>query len=517
MGNWTPTAQTYGAGYWRVRVGTKKNGKPDYKSFGKDKEAAEAFARHQLVVAKTDNRIDLGKLTQEPQKDIAWALATCRDYGITLKEAVEGFIKLNYPAAGIKTTEELVDFFLESREARGVRQTTMRRYKDRFGQIAKYFGSKPAHTITQKDFLDFFETVTVGCNDQTSIRDFNLYRMFFRWCAKNRYIPLDSLVTELEPRRNKDHTPKLATPEEASHLLYWLCERAESLRNRKDSARTKSTYGTVAHICLTMFAGFRRSEAVSITWDHINFKRKRVTVDADPAKKGVSRKNTDLSENFWFWMAFLKKKEAFLPGVQKRRRADERVPDMSRRMEGLIEDYRQWHMERNKPIPRIVETYDVKNRSGKTSRRSRYQNIYRHSFITYDVELNSDIRRTARLAGNSVRQIEGTYEEVVDDKNDAKAWFAIYPPEAVDTAMLDTEQMDIDAAVSYELRIRNILQAAKTSKEAAEAKFGWSRKLSSFYARDTEALHRVAKILEWEHDDTVLYGDGTDPIAFKIS
>ena len=514
MAQWMPQAKPYGNGYWRVRIGTKKDGQPDYKSFGKDQAAAENFARHQIVTAKTDNRLDLGHLTKEPVKDVAWALATCAEYGVTLKQAVEGFIKLNYPAAGIRTTAEVVGFYLENRASRGVRKTTMRRYNDRFGQISKYFGSKPVHEITQQDFLNFFEKITIGCNDQTKIRDFNLYRMFFRWASKNRYIPKDSPVIDLEPRRTKEIKPKLATPEEASHLLYWICNHAESLRNRKNSARTKSIFGTAAHLCLVMFAGFRRSEAVSLTWDHINFHRKRITVDADPAKKGKSRKNKDLSENFWFWMAYLKKKDAFLPGILEKK-VGKRVPDMSRRMEKVFEEYRQWHMERNKAIPRLVQLMEITTRSGKKSKRSAYQNILRHSFITYDVEKNGDIRKTARLAGNSIRMVEGTYEEIVDDKNDALAWFAIYPPESVDASVLEKEEMSVEKAVQYELRIRNIEEAAKTSKEASDARWSWRKLLAEFYEQNSSNIHDVARILEWDHNDSVFFTDGEEPIAYQ--
>ncbi len=56
------------------------------------------------------------------------------------------------------------------------------------------------------------------------------------------------------------------------------------------------------------------------------------------------------------------------------------------------------------------------------------QNALRHSFISYRVALTGDVARTALEAGNSPKMIFRHYREVVTEE-DAKAWFAITPPD----------------------------------------------------------------------------------------
>jgi len=293
----------------------------------------------------------------------------------------------------------------------------------------------------------------------------NLYRMFFRWCADNKYISKESLINELRIRKNKEPKPKLARPADAAHLLYWLCNRAEELRNKKGSAQTLSIYGNIVQLVLVMFAGLRRSEAAKRTWDDINFNKRRIRVDAETAKKKETRKNKDLPDNLWFWLSFLKSKNAFLPPsrlpVGKQRR-----PDMNRRLQTRLEEYRDWHRQHNIPIPDCVDVYETLSRNNKKQVRAKQQNVFRHSFITYHLELSENMRTTARLAGNSVRMIEDTYEEELEDKLDAQAWFGIYPPD-FDVELLNQEQKITKEYVIKLFSMKHGLQkAAEYSKDA---------------------------------------------------
>jgi hypothetical protein len=64
------------------------------------------------------------------------------------------------------------------------------------------------------------------------------------------------------------------------------------------------------------------------------------------------------------------------------------------------------------------------------------QNALRHSFISYRVAETGDVARTSLEAGNSPKIVFRNYREVVDGE-EAKAWFAIKPPEGWEPSGLE--------------------------------------------------------------------------------
>ena len=92
--------------------------------------------------------------------------------------------------------------------------------------------------------------------------------------------------------------------------------------------------------------------------------------------------------------------------------------------------YRESIRANGKPIPEIVATLEYEAGNGKKEIKAKNQNIMRHSFISYHMKLSNNAGLTSAIAGNSERQVEGTYLEMVEDQRDAKLWFCINPIKA---------------------------------------------------------------------------------------
>jgi integrase len=56
------------------------------------------------------------------------------------------------------------------------------------------------------------------------------------------------------------------------------------------------------------------------------------------------------------------------------------------------------------------------------------QNAFRHTFVSCHIELHRDGPRTAKTAGHSLTMLETNYLKLVS-RNEADAWFKIFPPE----------------------------------------------------------------------------------------
>src|SRR2546430_2094819 len=80
------------------------------------------------------------------------------------------------------------------------------------------------------------------------------------------------------------------------------------------------------------------------------------------------------------------------------------------------------------PICELTHTGDALIRLGDRAGIPWEHNACRNSFITYRVAQSGNIPLTAKEAGNSPRQIEESYLELVS-KEDADRWFGIMPPE----------------------------------------------------------------------------------------
>ena len=121
---------------------------------------------------------------------------------------------------------------------------------------------------------------------------------------------------------------------------------------------------------------------------------------------------------------------------------------------------------------------------------------------------------TARIAGNSEKQVENTYLEMVEDERDAMLWFAIDPPEIIKRESEHlTPEWDLEKAFEIHLKIKHLAANTSKSKEIAEAQEELVWELARWeHQRDKETgelnMHNLAKKVGWWDDPKVKWLDG---------
>ena len=214
--------------------------------------------------------------------------------------------------------------------------------------------------------------------------------------------------------------------------------------------------------------------------------------------------------NDWNWLRYLKHKGANLDGYKAK---GEKTSDPLRRLTYRTRKYRESIRANGKPIPEIVATLEYEAGNGKKEIKAKNQNIMRHSFISYHMKLYNNAGLTSAIAGNSERQVEGTYLEMVEDQRDAKLWFCINPPEIVNETASDGNRMTTDEAFDLYLKIKFMAPNTSLSNEIAETHDQMLSELTLWENEINEEtgelnMHSLAKKKEWFDDPTVKWVDG---------
>lgn len=149
-------------------------------------------------------------------------------------------------------------------------------------------------------------------------------------------------------------------------------------------------------LAIAGFCGLRRSEVHSQTWEDINLERKIVRVTE--GKRGTpARRLVPLCDAAVAWLSLSKERSGFVcPTVDYKGK-----PQPSLAMDG---------------IRRIASKAEI----------DLPENAFRHSYISHRVAETGDIPRVSLDAGNSPKQINKHYRELVS-KEEGEAWFQLMP------------------------------------------------------------------------------------------
>jgi site-specific recombinase XerD len=498
--------------YWRVRTGTTKAGHAKYESFGKDKEKAEIYAGKLLARADAKRQAEIGKLSEEEATDLRWALETLSNYGATVKEAAEWFVRTKYPEKGNKTVTEVGEIYLSQRKEE-IAGNTYGNYERKVEILSDWFKEKLVNEVSTKELEEFFAVrgKAWGPNTMNPWKKFVVF--FFKWLQKRGYIHREGYTAadHLTIPKKNIQSPKLATPTEAAEMLFWLCGEAD----KKGVKRANSIRGSIVNLVLILFCGIRREEACKVTWDNIDLGGEVVKVLKEDSKKKRRRVNK-ATPNVWNWFRYLKHKGADLGGFKKL--TSGKVSDPLRRLTYRQRQYRESFEKNGKPVPPIVATIKYQNVNGEVETKAANQNIMRHSFISYHMKLYHNAGLTAAIAGNSEKQVEGTYLETVQDERDAILWFAIEPPVIMKRGNEGlTPEWTLEEAFNVHLKLKHL--SANTSKSEEIAKVQeelfwelsrWEREhhVDEKTQRAELNMDRLAKKVEWWDDPKVKWVDG---------
>ncbi len=153
----------------------------------------------------------------------------------------------------------------------------------------------------------------------------------------------------------------------------------------------------LAPLILAGFCGLRRSEVHAQTWEDISLERKNVRVSH--AKRGTpARRLVPLCEAAIEWLLVCKlRRGSVCPNTEFN---GKKKPSLA------IDGIRR--IARDAELPHLPE------------------NCFRHSFISYKVAATGDIARVSLDAGNSPKEINRHYRELVTEE-EGRAWFSIRP------------------------------------------------------------------------------------------
>ena len=346
-----------------------------------------------------------------------------------------------------------------------------------------------------------------GVNTMNPWKKFVVF--YFKWLQGKGYIHREGFTAAHHmaiPKRNIT-TPKLAQPYEASEMLYWYCNLADS----KGEKRARSVRGCIVYLVLILFCGIRREEACEVKWEDIDLNGEKIKVLVEGAKKKKRRVN-NAEANVWYWFRYCKRKGADLGGFDLL--GNGKRSDPLRRLTNRQRQYRESFKEQGKPVPPIVETTEQETVSGKIEAKAANQNIMRHSFISYHMKLYNSAGKTSRVAGNSEREVENTYLELVEDEKDAVSWFAIYPPEVYEK-VIDVPDWNADKAFGVYLKLKFMRRSAGMGEEIGDAVQEYERMLHEWEQARDENMNQLAKKIEWFDDPKVKWIDGK-PVIKEI-
>jgi integrase len=323
------------------------------------------------------------RLTEEDRYAFRVASAALGDTGISLEEAVRGFLALG--GKGVRggppvTVEKGVDDFMRAALRRGLREKTVQFYRQNLDGFVAEFGEKFLDAVRREDLLKWLRGFSVSSGlahkrAVSALYGFGLSQIP-AWATAN-----PALKLPLAPVL-KDRKIDFLSPGQAAAIM------------RQSPVRCRPA------LALMLFAGVRPEEIrgvgkPALSWECVDFKAREITIPADVAKTRTCRMlQNGLPENLWAWLA------ACPVGERKGEISPVRV--------GALRDFA-----RAAACPR----------GGKWP-----HDAMRHSFASYHVAAGGNVGSTAEILGHggNLEMLMRHYKGAAR-REDAAAYFEIFP------------------------------------------------------------------------------------------
>lgn len=310
-----------------------------------------------------------------------------------LVEAAQFYMKHHHSRLPKKTVAEVVDEFIETKEADGVSDVYLKDLRGRLKRFKDAFGHMKMSLITTADIERFVREVKVAEKDAkgnvkyrpASAKLRNHHRAgigtLFYFAEARGYVSKGLVDIESVP---------VAKQKGGDIEIFWPGQLERVFEHAKDDL--------IPFIAIGAFAGLRHAEIQRLDWAEVRSDDGFIEVKASKAKT-ASRRLVPITENLKVWLAPHKK--AVGPVC--------RYANMSKQLMWLAEDVHDaWQKEKE------AGAFEWKH------------NALRHSFISYRVADVQNVAQVALEAGNSPRMVFSNYRELVRPV-EAKAWFAITP------------------------------------------------------------------------------------------
>lgn len=297
--------------------------------------------------------------------------------GVTIKDAVDFFLRRNPSGFPKKTVEEVTGELIAAKTQAGRSELHIRDLESRLGAFGRSM-QMPISEVTGSMIQAYLDGLKFsGRTRRNHLRHIST---LFRFATRRKYLTKDALE-ELEAVEKPEVLPSetlIFTPGELREMLSAAPEHL------------------VPQLAIGAFCGLRSAELLRLDWAQVNLERRFVEVKALNAKT-ASRRLVPLCDAAVAWLT---------PHIKK---------------EGRV----AYYAEENKFHVAVVEAVnEVREANSKAFNWKK--NALRHSFCSYRLAVTHDMAKTSLEAGNSAGMILKHYRELVTE-DEGQEWFGVMP------------------------------------------------------------------------------------------
>ena len=329
-----------------------------------DEKSAKLFANEKTIELLNEGRRN-GELTAEERR----AIAVAHEAGISLKDAVEHYLRHVESLAHSATVEAAVQEFLSIREAEGKSLAHLDDLRQRLARFVRPYGSRLAAEITTKELDGWLHGLAVGPQTRMNFR--RVVHNFFTFCTARGYCA-GNPVTQASKPKVPPARIGILSPAQGRALLSACAQQI------------------VPAVAIGLFAGLRASEIARLDWSSVDLERRTIEVLAEKTKS-AKRRLVDVSDNLAAWL--------------------------------------EPHRQESGPVCPPAATYQWRfMHAWRAAGIARWPaNALRHSFASYHLTAHQDAGRTALQLGHTEsKTLFAHYRELVKPQ-DAKAFWNTFP------------------------------------------------------------------------------------------
>ena len=359
---------TSGKKSWGVDAG-KINGKR-HRRFFPSKGEAKTYA-DQILTARRNHGAQAFALTEVQRLEAVEAFSKLKDFGVSLAEVVDSYLKRFDPKAGSVPVAQVIDELLKKKIQNNNKPRYIETLKCILGKFSQRFGDKPICELESDEIDNWLSTLDIVLVTRNNyLRSLSVLFQFAvnrGYCGENIISKIDRAIVDTPP-------PGILTVEQASRILVVASADPEQ--------------GLLPGITIGLFAGLRSSELKQIKWEEINLSTGNIEVTAKKSKSRRRRLVT-VSPNLLAWLKpFAHEHGLVLP------------PNWYRRLRRL------------KKLANIQDWPD---------------NAMRHSFASYHYARHQSADKTAFQLGHQDTKILFEHYRELVTREEAKRYWSLFP------------------------------------------------------------------------------------------